>query len=191
MSTLDSPNFVEPANVSTRSIGVRYGAIVSLILIAIGLLLHVAGMTDYSNQYSAGDVINSVLTYGLIIGGLVMAMKKYRDSAGGYMTFGKGFNTGFWASLVMAVITAVWTYLFFAVIDPSLPETIMEATRDRMLEQGQSEEAVDQAMQYTEMFLKPGMMTIFAGIGILFTGVIISLIVAAIMQRKPATDSIA
>lgn len=191
MSTLDSPNFVEPTSVSTRSIGVRYGAIVSLILIAVGLLLHVTGMTDFTNQYSAGNIINSVLTYGLMIGGIVMAMKKYRDSAGGYMTFGKGFGTGFWASLVMAGITAVWTYLFFAVIDPSLTDTIMEATRDRMLEQGQSEETVDQAMQYTEMFMKPGMMTIFAGIGTLFTGSIISLIVAAIMQRKPMTDSVA
>ena len=76
MSTLDSSNFVEPTNVSARSIGIRYGAIASLLLIAIGLLFHVTGMTSYTNQLNPGNIISSVLTYAVMIGAYVMGILK-------------------------------------------------------------------------------------------------------------------
>jgi Ca2+/Na+ antiporter len=191
MSTLDNPISIEPNNVSARSIGVRYGAIASLLLIAVGLIFHVAGLTSYTEQYSTTNIISSVLNYAIMIGAIAMAMKTYRDQAGGFMTFGKGFNVGFWASLIMGVITAVWVFIFFTLVAPDLTDTILEATRENMLEQGQSEEQVDQAMQYSAPFMNATSFSIFAAIGTLIAGLIISLIVAAVMQRKPLVDTIA
>lgn len=192
MSTLDSTQLIEPmepTNTSARAIGVRYGGIASLILILIGLGAYVSGMNDYSNQNSATSWIMNLLTWGVMAGALILAMKNYRDQTGGYMTFGKGFTVGLWASLVMAVVTAVWTYIFFTLIAPDLMDTILEATREKMLEGGQSEEQVDQAMEYTKAFMSPVSFTFFAGLFTFITGLLISLIAAAVTQRKPPMNT--
>lgn len=191
MSTLDSPQMIEPTNVSGRSIGIRYGAIAAMVTIAIGLVFHLAGLTSYTEQNSPTNWIATLLTWGIMIAAMVMGMKKYREEAGGYMTFGQGFGVGFWEALTLAVITAVWTYVFFALVEPGLTDTILEATRDKMLEQGQSEEQVDQAMQFTEPFMNPGMFALFGAIGTLLTGIIMALIVAAVTQRKPPVQTVA
>lgn len=185
MSTLDSPQMIETTNVSARAIGIRYGLFASLILIVVGLIFYVTGMTDFTNQNSAVNWLSNIINWAVMAGAMVLGMKQYREAAGGYMTFGKGYSIGFWVSLLIALITAVWTILFFTVIAPDLMDTIMEATRDRMYEQGQSEEQVEQAMQYSAAFMNPYVFSAFAAVGILITGLIIDLIVSAIMQRKP------
>lgn len=189
MSTLDSPQMTDPTSVSPRPIGIRYGGIAALLLIVIGLGFHLSGLSDYKNQNNPTNWIATILNWGVMIGAIAMAMKKHRDDLGGYMTYGRGFTVGFWASLIMAIITAVWTYVFFTLVAPDLMGIITDAARENMLKQGQSEEQVDQAMQYTTMFMNPAIFTAFAVIGTLFTGIIISLITAAIVQRKPPMNT--
>jgi hypothetical protein len=191
MSTLDSPNMIETTAVSKRSIGIRYGAMAALVTILIGLVFHLAGLTSYTDQNSATNWIATLLNWVVMAGAMYMGMNKFKEESGGYLTFGQGFNIGLWASLILAIISAVWMIVFFQFVEPGLTETIIEATREKMLEQGQSEEQVDQAMQYTAMFMKPGMFALFGGIGIFITGLIIALITAAIAQRKPPMDSVA
>lgn len=191
MSTLDSSQMIEPTNVSARSIGTKYGGIAALITILLGLVFHVAGLSDYTEQNSPTNWIASVLNWVVMGGAMYMGMKKYKEEAGGYMTFGQGFSVGFWASLIIMIASAVWIFIFFSFVEPGLMDTIMEATRDNMLEQGQSEEQVDQAMQYTAMFMKPWSFALFGGISVLITGIIIALIVAAISQRKPPVNTMA
>lgn len=65
----------------------------------------------------------------------------------------------------------------------------MEATREKMLEGGQSEEEVDQAMEYTKAFMSPVSFMFFAGLFTFITGLIISLIAAAVTQRKPPVNT--
>lgn len=191
MSTLDSPSMMEPTTVTPRSIGVKYGAMAALVTILVGLVFHLAGLTSYTEQNNPTNWIASILNWVVMAGAMVIGMKKYREEAGGYMTFGKGFGIGFWVSLIMALIVAVWTYVFFAIVEPGLIDTIMEATREKMLQQGQSEDQVEQAMQYTKMFMSPGVFAIFGAIGTLITGIIIGLITAAITKRNPPVDTIA
>lgn len=191
MSTLDSPQMSDVTTVSARSIGVRYGLIASLILVAIGLIFYVGNLVDYSNQNSATNWISNLINWAVIAGGMVMAMKQYREASGGYMTFGKAFGVGFWVTLVITLVMAVWTYLFFAFIAPDLMDTIMEASRDRMSQQGQSEEQIDQAMGMMKWMMNPGAFALFGLVGMLITGIIIDLIVSAIMQKKPPMETMA
>ncbi len=183
MSTL------EMNSVSSRPTGIRYGFIAALISIALGLVASTAGLIDYTQQNSAGNWIISLLNYAIVIGALVMGMKKHRTDLGGYMTFGQGFMVGLWATLIMAVITLVWTYVNFSFIEAGAIETMMEASRDQMIERGLSEEQIDQAMQFSSWMMNPAMLSIFGAIGSLIGGLIISLIVAAVMQRKPPVDT--
>ncbi len=183
MNTLD----VNP--VSPRPTGIRYGLIASLASIALGLIGSTAGLIDYTNQNSSGNWIISLVGYAIIIGALVLAMQKHRSDLGGYMTFGQGFMVGLWVTIITAVISLIWTYVNFAFIEKDALDTIMESSRDQMINQGMSQEQVDQAMQYSGWMMNPTMMAVFAGVGGVFGGLILSLIIAAIMQRKPKENT--
>ncbi|MBK7873585.1 MAG: DUF4199 domain-containing protein [Saprospiraceae bacterium] len=175
-------------SVSPRPTGVRYGLIASVILIAIGLIFYVGGFIDYTKQGSAMQWVNSLLTYAIMIGAAVMGMKKHREDLGGFMTFGQGFMVGLWEFLVMALVTAVWSFLFFSFIAPDIIDMIMEGTREQMIARGTPDDQIDQAMKFTEMMMNPPVFAGIAAVSTFFTGLIFSLIVAAVMQRKPPVD---
>lgn len=188
MSTLDNPHStVDPKGVSPWPTGSRYGLIAALVLIVLGLAVHLAGMVDYSNQNSAGNWVMNLVNWGVMIGAMVMAINHHRDKElGGYIKFGRAFTIGFIVSLIIAVISAIWTVVFFTMIEPDLINTILEASRDRMIEQqGMSEEQVEQSMPMVKMFVSPGAMAAFAGLGTLFFGLVFSLIVAAVLKKNP------
>jgi len=184
MSTLDETTQVDPSTVSPRPVGVRYGLIAALVLVAVGLVFHVTGFADYTGQNSTFTWINNIITWGILGGAMVLAMKQHRDELGGYMTFGRGFMVGFWVTLIIAVVTAIWSYVFFSFIAPDVIDIIGEAQRDAMIDQGMSDEQIEQAMGFSSWMMNPVMLSLFGAIGTLVLGIIISLIVAAIMQRK-------
>ncbi len=183
MSTLDSPNF-QPQ--PYRPVALRYGLIGGLILVAISLVGQVAGLADPTQPYSAGSIINSILTYGTIIAILVLAVKFHRDSnQNGFITFGQAFGLGVLAALVMGVISAIYSYVFFAFIDPGFLDQVVEMQKEQMLESGMSESEVDQAFNMMSAMFTPGAFAIIAVVGSLIFGAIVSLIVAAVMKKDP------
>ncbi len=189
MNTLDTMQNPQQ-NVSPRPTGVRYGLIAGLILIAIALAFHVTGMIDYTQQNSAMTWISSLLSYGIMIGAAVLGMKKHREDLGGYLTFGQGFMVGLWETLVIAAITGIWSVLFFSVVAPDVIDTMIEAARDQMAEQqGLNDEQIEQAMKITGWMMQPATLSGLAAFGTLFTGLIISLITAAIMKRNPPMEA--
>lgn len=184
MSTLDSPH-VDPASVPYRPVSMRYGLIGSLALIALGLVFHIFELVDYTGQES--NWLSSLLNWGVMIAIFVMAVRKHRDTdLGGYISFGRAFMVGFLAALIIAVITTVWTYLFFTVIEPDLIGNILEMTRENMAtQQNMSEEQIDQALSFMGFMFTPGGMSLTAGFFTLLAGTFFSLIVAAVMKKNP------
>ncbi len=115
-----------------------------------------------------------------------MAIKTHRDQdLGGYITFGRAFGVAFLTGLVMAVIGLVWSFLYLQLVDPSIQETIAEATRQSMRDQGMSESDIDQAWGITSMFISAPAIAIMGFIFTLLGTVITGLIVAAVMRRNP------
>jgi len=189
MSTLDNPH--DPASTTDASpwpVGSRYGLIAGLALIVIGMIIHLAGIVDYTNQNSSGNWISNIVNLAVLIGAMAMAIKYHRDQQlGGYVSFGRAFYVGFIVTLIITIVSAIWMYIFFAFVEPGLVSDMMEMTREQMIEeQGMSEDQVEQAMQYTAWFMNPVGMAISGGLFTLFFGVVLSLIVAAVMQKKPA-----
>jgi len=172
-----------------RNTAITYGALTGLVSIVIGLVSYLAGLSDPAKQQGAMGWINQLLSYGVMIGGLVLAVRKHRDQElGGYITFGRAFGVGFLTMLVLGVISAVWAYAFFSFIAPDMLEMIKQASIDRMVEkQGMSVDQAETAMNnpVTKSFMNPVAFTGFAFAGILFIGAIFALIVAAIMRKSP------
>ncbi|MCO6479165.1 MAG: DUF4199 domain-containing protein [Phaeodactylibacter sp.] len=191
MSTLDNPNdYVDPSKVSPWPTAGRYGLLAALILVVLGLVAHLTGMVDMTNQGGSSNWIINILNWGVTIGAIVLAVKQHRDEElGGFISFGRSFNVGFIVSLVIALISLVWGYIFFAFVEPGLIEEILEASREQMIEQqGMSEEQAEQGLSMMSWMFTPFMMSLMGGIFSLIAGIIFSLIVGAIMKKEnPAT----
>ncbi len=188
MSTLDSPIQSQP-QVSYRPVGVRFGLIASMILIALGLVAQVAGLSDPSNPYSPGAIVMNILTYGVMIAAIVMAVKQHRDSElGGFISFGRSFGLGMLVILIIGAVTMVWTFVYMSYINPDLVEQIKEVALEQARErQGLSDEQLEASSGIMGMFMQPWFMAVSAFFGTLLIGLIISLIVAAIMKKEAKT----
>ncbi|MBK8042499.1 MAG: DUF4199 domain-containing protein [Haliscomenobacter sp.] len=190
MSTLDSPIQTQP-QVSYRPVGLRFGLIASMVLIALGLIGQVAGLSDPANQSGPGGIAMNILTYGIMIAAIVMAVKQHRDSdLGGLISFKRAFGLGMFVILIIGAITMVWTFIYMSYINPDLVDQIMEVTQEKQQAQGLSDEQIEAAAGMMGMFMKPWAMALFAFAGTLLIGLIISLIVAAIMKKEAKTAAL-
>lgn len=180
MDTLDNPNkIIDPSTVSYQSISLRNGAIAGLILIIIGLIGNLTGISDPTQPNSATNWIMNIVNWGIMIAFMVMAVKKHRDEdLGGFITFGRAFGVGFLVTLVLSVITAVWVYVYFGFVDPDMATTIME---NSLAQQGIEDDAMIDQMKF---WFSPGAMAIYGLLGSLFFGAILSLIIAAVMKKN-------
>ena len=161
------------------NIALKWGMIGSAIFIIYGLA-----------QYLMGPIFNqglsTVVSLAVLTGVIVMAIKTYKDETGGYATYGQGLGAGLLTSLVIGVITLVWTFLLYDVIAPDFKETILEVATDRMREkQGMDDDQIEQIMEQAAFFFSTTWFAIVGLVGTVIMGLIISLITAAIMKNDP------
>ncbi|MBX2926408.1 MAG: DUF4199 domain-containing protein [Saprospiraceae bacterium] len=188
MNTLDNPVF-EQKPVSKWPVALRWGIIGGLASAAVSMIWHVAGLTSYEGGFSGGNMLGMVVGWGITLGAISMGIKQYRDDMqGGYITFGSAFGTGVLVALVMAVITGIFTAVFMSVIAPEIMDTVMEQTREKLEGQGMDDDQIEEALKYSAMFTGPVAMSVFAFFGGMFSGVIFSLIGAAIMKKDTPTS---
>lgn len=188
MSTIDSPERIHQSDVSPWPTGSRYGMIAALILVVIGLVFYLTGLSDPTGQEGgAGNWISSLLNWVVMAGAIYLATREHRDEElGGYMTYGRGVGIGSVVSLVIAGVTLVWTYVFMAFVATDLVENIRYQMEEQMREQqGMSEAEIEQAMSIAGMFAEPWMIALMAGVITFVTGLIFSLIIAAVMRNDP------
>lgn len=186
MSTLDSMDTRPlPEEVSPWPTGSRYGLLAGLVLIVLSLGLYLGGLIDYTGQDTTSSVVSNIVNWGTIIVAVYLAVKQHRDEElGGLITFGRSFYVGFIVSLVIGVLSAIWSYVFFVFVDPELISTILEVSKEQMIDQqGMSASDAEDTMGMISWMFTPAMFAVFGLVGSLFSGVIISLIVGAVMKR--------
>ncbi len=155
-----------------------------------GLIIGFAGIIYNVILYMLDQNLNQALGYvGILITLvlLILGIRSFRDIRGGVLPFGPAFTFGIVAVVVSGVIGTIYGYILWTVIDPDILTKMQELQMEKMLERGLPEEAVNQAMNMTSRFMKPGLMAAMGLAGSLFFGAIISLIVAAIFKRDEDT----
>ena len=115
---------------------------------------------------------------------LFLAQKEYKDQSGGYISFNKAFSTGFKYAIFSALILAVFTYLYLAILSPQIYDKIMDQAQQQLTDKGQlSTEQIDSAMEISRKYG-----VIFASVGIVIfntmIGGILALIGAAIFKNE-------
>ena len=169
------------STVTTRSVGIRYGIINGLIQIVYFLILTTAGIaTSSSFAPWVGILISMVM--------LFLAHKYFKENGDGYMTYGQGIGIGFWTGLVSASISAIFTYIY-AKVDSGYIASIREKAVQDMEAQGQSQQNIDAAMKFVEMFTSAEAIFLM-GLIVGIIGMIIIAVVLSIFTQKPQPETV-
>jgi hypothetical protein len=163
--------------VTTRSVGTRYGIIMSVISIVFFLILTFAGVDQTQGP---GRWIG--LVFYLIV--IFLAHKNYKEGGDGYMSFGQGMGIAFWLGLVSSVIYSIFFYVYIKFIDATFIEAIKNKSIEDMQAKGMSDEQIDQAMSIAGKFMSPEAMLIFGLVGGIIMVLICGLIISAFTQKK-------
>ena len=164
------------APVSTSSVALRYGLLTGLVSIIISFVINVAHLEATPAKWLASLVL---------VAGIVLAQRFYKLHNAGYMSYGQGMGISMLLSLVVGVLSSIFTYVYVTVIDTDIINRIMEKTRSDMESRGGiSDEEIDRAMQMTTKFMTPGYMSVMVVVLSLLSGLLIGLVVSAFIKHS-------
>ncbi len=164
---------------SKTNFTLMHGAILGAILIVFSLLLYLLDMSSSKLQY---------LSYAILIGYLLYAMIQWRDKYNeGLLGYGQAFSTGFLVILFSSFVMAAYVILFYGLVAPGEIRKMVSAAEEIVLQMQPdiTDETLDMTMKMTKMMMTPWMMAIWAFVGNLFIGLVLSTVLAAFVKKEP------
>lgn len=163
-----------PLNI--KSTAIRFGIIggMGCVLVSVGLFL-----ADLQFENWARWIGTLVLILAVIFGIKAIAAENERKSK----PFGSLFGAGMLITLIIALISIFYFFLYLNFIETDFAGKVLEVSRQQMMEKGLNEDQIDKALEMTRKFTSPWIMAVFALIANLFFGTIGSLIGAAIFKE--------
>lgn len=169
-----------------KSVSIWKSSLVSAVYLAIALILLSVIFYVTGNSFSKTA---QYLTYPIMIAGIIWAQISYRKTSGGILTYGQAVGVGVLTMTFAGVITGIYTFLLYEVIDPSLQEQLRIFTEEQIIQQGRvPEEQLEMAVNMATKFQTPMMMFIMAIFGGALAGLIVSLITAIFVKKNPSDE---
>jgi hypothetical protein len=161
-----------------------YGAIMGFVAVFISLVFYFIGMAteNWTNWVN--------MLVGLIL--LVYLMLQYRkEYLGGYASFGQIFLMVLVsAGIISVIISAIYSYLLFTVIDPGLLDQVKIAAEEKILSNSRIPESMyDDILDKMEKRTTVAYMVKMQLIGGPIINAIIGLIVAAFIKKEKDISS--
>lgn len=164
-------------NVSPWKANLSNGVIFALIGIVYSLVIYFLDLSFNKYQGWIFMVIQIIILYFLV--------KSYRDNYKfGMITYGQSLGAGMIIFLYYAIIIALFTYILYTVIDPDLIDKQLAFREEEMLKRGLPEASVEAAMKIQAKMMKPAIMAPLSIFGVMFQGLIMSLIVAVFVRKE-------
>ena len=171
---------METQKSSQTQIMLNYGLILGFIGILMNVALYALGKT-YEPHWS-----QAVIGFAIMIAVIILAIKKYKDLNGGYLSLGDALKIGLGIALISGIISVIYSLIFTNFIEPEYYNRMAEIQQQKILEKYPeiSDEQLEASMEMGKKFSGPVITSAFALIGSLFFGFIISLIGGAIMKKS-------
>lgn len=162
---------------SIYAVAVKYGLLTGLLYIVFAAINYIT--ESYGNFFVAllVSIVISVL-------GIVLALKEFKKQNAGYMTYGQGLGLGIMVSIIAGIISGLFSMLYIQFIDPGVPEKLVEATMEQMASFGVDESVLDSQREEVMASFTPVKQLTSAVTNAFFSGLILSLIIAAVMKHK-------
>lgn len=159
-----------------------------------GILMGVASIVVTMLLYFVDK--RSMISYGSWIGYVIIAYFMYAAAAGtksangGNLTFGEGLVSSMTALAIGMLISSIFAYLLYNVIDPSLLDTMKEIQVEMIDKMAgfMGEDAAEQAkdaMEDNPPSFGIGTVAIGYVVSLIFPGLVIALIVSAVTKKNP------
>jgi hypothetical protein len=156
---------------------INYGAMLGLVLVIFTILSWMFDATTNKNI--------KYVEYLLVIAGIIIATRTFRDQEqGGSITYGRAFLVGMLTTIFAGVITSVFTYLLYSVIDPGLIDKTYAMMEEAYYNAGMSDAQIDQIMNVARRFANPLMLSATAFMGYSLMGVIFSLVTSIFLKKE-------
>ncbi|MCC3160505.1 DUF4199 domain-containing protein [Hymenobacter sp. 15J16-1T3B] len=166
------------STVTTTAAGLRYGVLTGIVSIIYAFILMMTGMEQNSGM--------SIITFLILIGGIVLAHRYYKEHNAGFMSYGQGLGIAAVLGAVTGLLSGIFRYIYITFIDPQYMENTMNAMRAKLETEGKlSDEQIDQAVQMAQKFSGSGPIGIlFAVLGTALFALLLALIISAITKRN-------
>lgn len=162
-------------NTSTY-LAAKNGFVIGVALIAFDLLMWLLDMK--------GRSVMQNLNLGVMIFFIVFFTKNYRDQMlGGYISYSKALGFGVLMSFFASILAAFFTYILFQYLDPTLSERMIDFAEQQMIDSGESDTKIDQAIMITRQITTPFMLTISAVFSYTLFGFLIALVTSFFLKK--------
>ena len=161
---------------TTRKAGSLYGLYYGAFFVVFSFLL-------YSTKLD-GNLLLNLTGWGIFIGVMVMAMRKFKEGNEGYMSFGQGMGVGFFYTLITGIISSVFDTFYLTVVNPQMLQDQLDKSI-AVLESNpnMSDEQIEAGAELAQTFSHPVILFFIALFGAFIIGIIIALIVAAVIKK--------
>jgi len=153
-----------------------------------GLILGLIGIVYSLVVYFFDLTLNQVQGYlflVILLVALFFLVKSYRDHyLHGQMTYGQAVGAGIVIFFYYSIITAIFTYILFAFIDPGLIDKQLAMTEEMLQKRGLPQEAMDAALKVQEKMIKPGIIAPLSILSNMLYGLIMSLIIGIFVKNE-------
>ncbi len=144
----------------------------------------------YAFEYLVPDSNSPIRYITLIpfIAFLLLAQKEFRDQNEGFLTFSEGFSVGFRFAVFSGLLSAIFIYLYLAILSPDVMVKAAEDARAQMeAKGGLSSEQIDNAVSLTKK-LGPVFGAFGAAIFDAIVGSLAALVGASIFKKIKPID---
>lgn len=171
---------MENQTTSSKSIMINYGLLLGFSGVLINLGLYATG-TTYNPHWSV-----SLIAVLVSIAILVMGLKKFKESNGGFLKLGDALKIGLGIALISGLIGVVYTLIFASYIEPNHWENTIAVAREQIIEAYPNfgEDQIESALGVSKMLANPGTASAMGIAASLIFGFIVALIGGLIMKKS-------
>jgi hypothetical protein len=162
-----------------------YGFFAALAGAFLNLILFFTGFHSDPAKLTAAGLIGGIGGLAIAVTCIVLGVKARRAEVPVTEQFGYGqaLGAGFMVSLVAAFLSSIFTYCYYAFINPAFVDIVVQDKLAKLEAKGVSSDQLEKAQAGMKMFMGAVPQAIFGFIGGIIFGLIIALIVAAFLKR--------
>jgi hypothetical protein len=163
-----------------------YGAAIALCNALVTFGLYFAGFHADASKLQIANIISIVTSLIICVTCVVLGTRARRAESppAEEFSYGRALGTGVLIMLFASLFGMITTFLYAQVINPGLTDLILQSQATQMEAKGMSAAQIEQMQKVSRLFVSPGMQAVFAFVGSMIFGTIISLITSACLKRS-------
>ena len=119
--------------------------------------------------------------------GLIYGLKEKKKTLHGTLTFKQAVKSGFYISLVAALLNAVFVFIYIS-LKPDVMQNYFDYLRETMQENGASEEDISAQLELVQKTFTPGIQALYFFVSTTVVGTIISGLIGIFYRNKKTTE---